>query len=135
MTKQEMIKKLEAEGIDVPDLKWGPLQKFYKEKMDELTPPVIFSKPTEESVEEVLEKHIERNPDKRTPLEIARGDLFPKIVDLMNRLKGRSNATHGELNEMFSLYNQFYLRADSPTCGSCVGRVFSTFKKMCKGRI
>ncbi len=132
MTKKEMIKNLKAEGIEVPDLKWLDFQKFYKEKIGELN---SFSKPTEKSVIEKLERDLNRQPDNRTPLEKSREKLFPQIVELMNRLKGRSNATHAELTEMFNLYNAFYLRSDSQSCGSCVGRVYKTFKKMCKGRM
>ena len=133
MKKVEMIKNLEAVGVEVPDIKWLDFKKFYKEKMEELKPPTL-SKPTEASVNERVEKKIEKQPDLRTPLEIKRAELFPQIVDLMNKLKGKSNATHQELQEMFSLYNQFYLRNDNPSCGSCIGRIYKSFQKMCKGR-
>jgi len=138
MKKSEMIKILDDEGFsDYEDLNWSELQAFYKDKMEiveERNKPIV-SKPTEESVEELIEKKIELKPDLRTPLEITRERLFPQIVDLMNRLKGRSRATQEELREMFNLYNAFYLRNDSPSCGTCIGRVHETFKKICKGRL
>ncbi len=133
MKKIEMIKELESYDITIPDLKWGPFQNFYKDKMSEVK--ISLSKPTEDSVDERVERKIEKVPDLRTDLEKLREELFPKIVDLMIRLKGKRNATQPELREMFEYYNQFYLRSDNPSCGSCVGRVYSTFKKICKGRI
>ncbi len=116
MKKNEMIKNLEDKGIDVPDLKWKEFQIYYKEKMETEQPepePVI---------------------DTRTKLQKDRDELFPQIVDLMKQLKGKTNATREELDEMFRLYNRFYLRNDKPTCGTCVSRVWQTFKKITKGR-
>lgn len=138
MKKQEMINKLLDEGFNVPeDMKWQKLQKYFKEKMEmvDARNSIIMHKPTEESVDERIERKIEREPDLRTPLQKKRDELFPQIVDLMNRMKGKTRATHQELDEMFTLYNAFYLRHDSPSCGACVGRVWNTFKKICKGRM
>ena len=138
MKKIEMVKKLEDEGFDgFEDLIWKDFQTYFKDKMEivkEREKPIV-SKPTEESVKEHLDKKIELKPDLRTSLEIKRAELFPQIVDLMNRLKGRSSATQEELREMFNLYNAFYLRNDNPSCGTCIGRVYTTFQKICKGRM
>jgi len=138
MKKEEVMKNLDDEGFSgYEDLSWSELQKFYKEKMEiveERNKPIV-SKPTEDSVEEHLEKKIELKPDLRTELEKTRERIFPEIVDLMNRLKGRSRATQDELREMFNLYNTFYQRNDSPSCGTCIARVHETFKKICRGRI
>lgn len=134
--KEEMIKGLLDEGFDIPDLKWQPFQSYYKEKMEEVEDRKnILSKPDEESVNEDIEREIEKQPDLRTPLEKKRDELFPQIVDVMKRLKGRSNATHAELGEMFSYYNAYFLRSDSPSCGACTARVYRTFQKMTKGWI
>jgi hypothetical protein len=137
MKKVDMIKNLLDEGFDTPDLKWKELQLYYKEKMEEVESrnSLIIEKPTEKSIEERVEIKIELQPDLRTPLEKKREELYPLIVELMIKMKGKTRASQDELNEMFSLYNQFYLRHDQPNCGSCVSRVWSTFKKICKGRM
>jgi len=131
MKKNEMIEELNENGYETDGLNWKDLQELYKEKKQFF---VELSKPTEESVEEHLEKKIEKKPELKPTLEEKRLEMFPKIVDLMKRLKGRSSASHEELREMFDLYNAFYLRSDSPSCGSCVGRVYTVFQKICKGR-
>lgn len=134
MKKEEMIKELIENGYEqCEDLTWTELQKFYKEKKEFFNIPIKH--PDEKDVEEKLERKLEKEPDTRTPLEKKREELYPKIIDIMRRLKGRNNATHEELREMFNLYNQFYLRNDSPTCGACVGRVWTTFSKITKGYI
>lgn len=135
MTKQQMIKNLDDEGFyGYENLKWSEFQTFYKDKMQIVKDREgIVSKPSEKSVEENLERKI-KDPKIKQTLEEKRAELFPKIVDIMGRLKGKSRATQQELREMFNLYNAFYLRNDNPSCGSCVGRVFETFKKICKGR-
>jgi len=133
MKKIEIIKELGKMGYepeDYKDLSWIDLQDFYKDKT---TPSV--EKPTEESVDETIERLIEKQPDMRTPLEKKRDELFPRIVDIMRRLRGRTNATHDELNEMFAIYNTFFMRHDSPGCGACVARVYKTFEKMTKGHL
>lgn len=134
MKKIEMIKLLEDNGYeDVEEMNWSDLQKFYKEKEPFFQLPL--RKPDEKDVEENLERKIEKQPDLRTPLEKRRAELYPEIIDIMRQLKGKSRATQGELREMFRLYNAFYLRADSPTCGACVGRVWQTFTKITKGHL
>jgi len=134
MKKKEVIKQLLDNGYeDLEEMSWSELQAFYKEKKPFFQLPL--KKPDEKDVEENLERKIEKAPDLRTPLEKTRAELYPKIIDVMRRLKGRSRATHEELREMFSLYNAFYLRADSPTCGACVGRVWQTFSKITKGHL
>ena len=132
MKKIEMIEKLEEYGVkDIPvKLNLIDFQKYYKDKIDEIE-KIGTKKPTEESVEQ----DIERKVDNRTPLEKKRAELFPEIVEIMRKLKGRSQATHEELRILFNLYNQFYLRNDSPSCGACVARVYKTFEKMTKGWI
>lgn len=133
MKKKVIIKQLDDEGITgYENLDWKDLQIFYKDKMEELkNSNMELSKPTEESVNE----RVERKPEIiKTQLELTRERLFPKIVKLMNDLNGRTRASQNELRLMFDLYNAFYLRNDSPSCGSCVGRVYSTFQKICKGR-
>lgn len=134
MKKKDMIEKLEELGVkDIPTkLKWQDFQTYFKDKVAEIETPAI-QKPDEKSVEEKLERQLERQPDTRTPLEKRRAELYPQIVDLMRRLKGRSSATQDEIREMFSLYNAFYQRNDSANCGACVARVWKTFSKICKG--
>jgi hypothetical protein len=134
MTKKEMIKNLESEDFDIPDLKWGEFQKYYKEKMLEVETKMVLSKPTLESVNEDIERNVETGKVEKTDLQKKRDELFPQIVELMVKLKGRSMASRGEINELVSLYNQFYLRHDSASCGACVGRIFKSFKTICKGR-
>jgi len=134
MKKKEMIKKLLDNGYDeAEELSWKELQKFYKLKQPFFNLPLI--KPNEKDVDETLDRKIEKEPDLRTPLEKTRAELYPKIIDVMKRLKGRNRATQDELREMFQLYNAFYLRNDSPSCGACVGRVWSTFSKITKGHL
>ena len=137
MKRKEMEQKLLEEGFDTPDLKWQDFQKYFKEKMEEVDSrnSLIIEKPTEENIETRIERKIEKQPDLRTPLQKKRDELFPQIIELMNEMKGKTRASQGELDRMFSLYNQFYLRHDSPSCGSCVSRVWQTFKKICKGRM
>ena len=106
-----MEKELKDKGIEIPELNWKEFQQFYKDNI------------------------VEKPVDTRTKLEIQRSELFPQIVKLMKQLKGRTNATRDEIDLMFSLYNRFYIRHDNPNCGVCVGRVWSNFKKICKGRI
>ena len=137
MKKVDMIKNLLDEGFDTPDLKWQDFMKYYKEKMELVKDrnSLIIEKTNQKNTDELLERKIEREPDLRTPLQKKREELFPLIVDLMNRLKGKSKASHGELNELMSLYNQFYLRHDAAGCGACISKAYTTFKKICKGRM
>jgi len=134
LKKQEIIKHLIDNGYeDVEEMNWSDLQKFYKEKEPFFQLPL--RKPDEKDVEETLERKIEKQPDLRTPLEKKRAELYPEIIAIMRELKGQSRATQGQLREMFRLYNAFYLRADSPSCGACVGRVWTTFSKITKGHL
>jgi len=137
MKKIDMEKILLDEGFDVPELKWQDFMKYYKEKMEEVKDrnSLIIEKTNQKNTDELLERKMEKEPDLRTPLQKTREELFPKIVDLMNRLKGKSRASQGELAELLSLYNQFYLRHDSAGCGSCVSKAYTTFKKICRGRM
>ena len=135
MKKVDMIKKLEEEGFDAPDMKWGAFQKYYREKMDIVADRMKLSKPTLESVNEDIDRNIETGKVTKTKLQITREELYPEIVEIMIKLKGRSRATHDEIREMVRLYNAFYLRNDSPSCGACISRVWRSFTEICKGRI
>lgn len=135
MTKEQMINNLGEYGItDIPQLKWHEFQKFYYHKIKEVGEMKI-KKPDQKDVDENLERKIKKQPDTRTKLEKKRAELYPQIIDLMKRLKGRSSATQDELRELFKLYNAFYLRNDSPSCGACVARAYKSFEKMTKGHI
>ena len=133
-----MEQKLLDEGFDdKEELKWVDFQKYFKEKMEIIDSrnSLTIEKPTDENIETRIERKIEKQPDLRTDLQKKRDELFPQIVELMIKMKGKSKASQAELDRMFSLYNQFYLRHDSPSCGACISRVYSTFKKICKGRM
>jgi hypothetical protein len=114
MTKKEMIKELKDGGFETDDLNWKELQASHREN---------------------IKNAVKVETDDRPKIEKIREKLFPEIVTIMNKLKGKTNATQGEIKEMFRLYNAFYIRADNPNCGACVARVYRTFKKICKGRM
>jgi hypothetical protein len=135
MTKKEMIKKLEAEKYDIPDLNWKEFQVYYKEKMVEVSERLVLSVPTIESINEDLDRDVETGKIIKTELQLKRDELFPQIVELMTTLKNRNKATHAEIKELTRLYNEFYLRNDSASCGACIARIYKSFKEICKGRI
>lgn len=125
MKKNEIIEKLNEMNVKFnEDDTYNDLRKLLKEH--ELH---SLEKPKQKSIEKKIEKLQE---EEKETLEQVRNRLYPEIKELMNNLKGRSNATNQEITKMFSLYNQFYLRNDSASCSSCVARVYNTFLKLIK---
>ncbi len=137
MNRKEMETKLLDEDFEIDEsMKWVNFQKYYKKCMIEVKERnLTITKPTEDTVNEQVERKVKRKLTSEEILAQTRAELFPEIVEIMKELKGRSSASHDELRRMFSLYNRFYLRNDSPSCGACVSRIWQTFKKITIGRI
>ena len=127
MKKVELLQKLDEIGIEYDkDLRYNDLYKLYKEYED---PAFGFIKPTVEQIDEIVEYKLEAKPDLRSELDKTRERIMPAIVKLMNELRGQISASQDQLNQMFRLYNQYYMRNDDPGCSSCVARVYEKLKR------
>lgn len=115
MKKDEMIKVLKENGIDVSGETWKVIQKKYKEFKNKPVVEILSDDPVERRAQEL------RN---------IRNELHPLIKDLMVRLKGRSNINNKEINEIINLYNRYYRRSETAGCGSCVARCYDALKKL-----
>ena len=127
MKKIELIEFFKKYGIEHEGMNYQEMLKYYKEKGDEIMKPKpAYKQENFISVEE------EKEEEKKDDFETYREKLMVKIVELMKQLRGKSNCTQHQLSTMFRLYNQYYKRAESPTCTPCVSKVYQQLKKISK---
>lgn len=120
MKKVEIIKQLDNWGVGFdPFIKWLELQKLYKyEKIQR-----------EGDVFGLQQPDPDPDPDLLRDRPVC-SILEDNIIKLMKSLKGRHQASRGEIDKMFALYNSYFNRVDSPGCNSCVGRIFKRMNEL-----
>lgn len=118
MKKDEMIEVLKKYNINTDDMNYKEIQKLYFAERKKGT----FDLPQEDVVE-----HKDTDVNETTPDSI-RERLINDIIIFVDSMKGKTRGTPTEIRYMFSLYNNFYKRHESPNCAICIGNVFNKLK-------
>lgn len=133
INKENLTNYLEMNGIDVSEMKWKELLSTYKQHKKDNEATI-----TKDEIVDVVDKFVEdtngviivKNLQEGIVVgriydtDVLRNQLIKDILELMSELKGKVRGTPEEIKIMFSLYNNFYKRNESPGCSQCVGNVY-----------